>query len=213
MMSVNNLQPAALGQIIEGAADDAVSSLLTDIKSDNDDVRTAAWLRASDVGTAAVGPLAVLVAEQPMEISRAAKRGMWQIVRQSGRPGADAERAAVAAALVDLLNDSQPLELRRDVLWMLSEVGGDDCVEPVAALIASGDLREDARMTLERIPGDASLAALKSALDTVPDEFKINIAQSLRQRGVEVPGLPCQKLVPTKSTNVTPVTSEQAQQG
>ncbi len=62
------------------------TSLLADIKSDNDDVRTAAWLRASDVGIAAVGPLAVLVAEQPMEISRAAKRGIGRSFAKAGVP-------------------------------------------------------------------------------------------------------------------------------
>jgi hypothetical protein len=57
---------------------------------------------------------------------------------------------------------------------------------------------------LQRIPGDKSLAALKAGLAAAPDDFKPNIAQSLRQRGEEVPGIPCAKLVPSRKTNVKP---------
>jgi HEAT repeat protein len=204
-MSVSNLRHIAFTSITNAAAKPTVDDLLRDIQSDDDDVRTSAWLRAGDVGATAVEPLAALTAHESPEVARAAKRGLWQIVRHCGRPGAESEREAVSAALMQLLSDDRPVPLRRDVLWMLSESGGDDCVKPVAALISNGDLREDARMTLERIPGDASLAALKSALEAVPDDFKLNIAQSLRQRGVEVSGHPCAKLVPTKSTEVTPL--------
>jgi hypothetical protein len=149
--------------------------------------------------------LAALVADPDMEVARAAKRGMWRIVRHCGRPGADAEQQAVETELVALLTSGQPIELQREILWMLSEVGGDTCVETVASLISDAGLREDARLALERIPGEASLASLQAALDSVPADFELNIAQSLRQRGVEVPGLPCVKLVPTKLTDVKPL--------
>ena len=94
---------------------------------------------------------------------------------------------------------------------MLSEIGGDesgDWLSSVPALLDSllsdADLREEARMALERIPGEESLSVLKSALDSVPEDFKPNLAQSLRARGVEVKGIPCKKLVPTKQTRVKP---------
>ena len=99
----------------------------------------------------------------------------------------------------------QPVAVRREMLWMLSECAGDEAVEAAAGLLGNQELREYARMTLERIPGDQSLAALRNAMKTVPVGFKPNIAQSLRKRGVEVPGLPCQKLVPIKQTKVKPV--------
>ena len=72
-------------------------------------------------------------------------------------------------------------------------------------MLSNKELREDARMSLQRIPGRQSLAALKNGLKTAPEDFKLNIAQSLRKRGVKVPGLACVKLVPTKKTNVKPV--------
>lgn len=135
---------------------------------------------------------------QPLEVARAAKRGLWKIVRHVGRPGAAAEKNAVVAELLGLLDDTYSTAVRREVLWMLSELAGDEAVAPVARYLTDQQLREDARMVLERIPGEQSLAALKTGLEAAPNDFKIHIAQSLRARGVRVPGLPCQKLVPSK---------------
>jgi hypothetical protein len=59
-------------------------------------------------------------------------------------------------------------------------------------------------MVLERIPGEESLAALRAGIETLPEDFRLNIAQSLRKRGVHVDPkrYPCQKMVPTRKTNV-----------
>jgi hypothetical protein len=145
---------------------------------------------------------------EDIERARSAKRDLWKLVRHAGRPGADDERGSLAAMLADLLRNDPSTVVGREVLWMLSEIGGDDCVEAMAALLKHADLREDARMALERIPGEVSLAALKTGLQSAPDDFQLNIAQSLRARGVEVPGLPCVKLKPTKPTGVKPVGRE-----
>jgi hypothetical protein len=85
---------------------------------------------------------------------------------------------------------------------MLSEIAGDEAAQPLATLLTNKELREDARMALERIDGKASLAALQAALATAPEDFRPNLAQSLRRRGVEVPGVPSARLVPTKQTSV-----------
>ena len=75
-----------------------------------------------------------------------------------------------------LLADGQSLPVRRDALWMLSEICGDESVGAVAALLNNGELREDARMVLERVPGAKSLAALKAGFASAPTDFKPNIA-------------------------------------
>lgn len=178
-----------------------IDELIKRIASDDDEVRTAAWLSAGDIGAPAVEPLAGLMTDTSMEIGRAAKRGLGRIVRHCGRPGADAERQAVSSELVGLL-DKQPAGVRREMLWMLSEIGGDDCVGSIASLLTDSELREDARMALERIPGDASLDALKTAFDGAPADFKPNFAESLRCRGAEVADAPSTKLTPVKPTEV-----------
>ena len=179
--------------------------LITRIKDNDENVRADAWLNAGPFGEVAVKPLADLMSYEHAEVARAAKRALWKIVRHAGRPGADNEKQAVAAALIPLLGNDQPRHVRVETLWMLSEIAGDGAVKPVAALLANEDLREDARLVLQRIPGEESLAALKTALTTATDDFKLNLVQSLRQRGVEVPAMPCRKLTPVRQTKVKPV--------
>ncbi|MHC4756146.1 MAG: HEAT repeat domain-containing protein [Planctomycetota bacterium] len=182
--------------------------LIAKIKTGSDEVRTESWLSASEIGAAAVKPLATIMAQHELEVTRAAKRGLWKIVRHVGRPGADDEKNAAIAELISLLDDEQPVPVRQQVLQMLSEIGGDESVDPIAALLSNTKLREDARMSLERIPGRKSIAALKTALKNAHEDFKLNLAQSLRQRGVKVRGLECVKLLPTKQTNVKPIKAQ-----
>jgi HEAT repeat protein len=188
-----------------GAGKRSVNVLIGRIKDARAEVRTQAWLGAGKVGAPAIKPLAEVVTDEKLEVARAAKRALWQIVRHAGRPGAQRQKRRVETELIRFLAGDQPASVRREVLWMLSEIGGNRSVKPIAELLSDRQLREEARMALQRIPGRRSLAALQAGLEAAPDDFKLNIAQSLRQRGVEVPGLTCVKLVPTKKTSVEPI--------
>ena len=210
---MNNLKKVSLAVAATGvmsgvagaARKKAVDTLMAGIRDDNDKVRTDAWLSAGEVGAPAVEALAKVMTDENLEVARAAKRALWKIVRVVGRPGAGNERRAVVGRLVELLGDEQPIPVRREVLWMLSEIGTRRSIKPIAALLSNRELREDARMVLQRIPSRGALAALRAGFKAAPEDFKLNIAQSLRQRGVEVSGYPCVKLVPTKKTNVKPL--------
>ncbi len=179
--------------------------LIERIQSADDAVRAAARDNAGAVGAKAVLPLAKIAASGELEIARAANRAIQNIVYHAGRPGAAAEAKAVAAELLKLLGDSQPSQLRRDVLWMAWQIAGEEAVEPVAALLANKELGEDARMALERLPGDKATAALQAALATAGEAAKPALAHSLRVRGVETPGAADLRLKPTKKTSVQPV--------
>jgi hypothetical protein len=176
-----------------------LESLLQKIQSNDPNARTEGWLSAGEVGAPALKPLAALAFKGELEVGRAAQRAMWKIVRHVGHPAAAADqKQAAIAELADLLANEQPLAARREVLWMLSEIAGDDCVDRIAAILNETELREDARMVLDRIPGQKSLDALQAALARTADDFRHNLAQSLRHRGVDVPDIPCRKLVPTR---------------
>ena len=212
-MSMNNpkkvsLAIAAAG-MMSGVADaarrKAVSKLMAGIRDDDAKVRTKAWQNAGEVGAIAVKPLAKIMSSGELEVARAAKRGLWKIVRHAGRPGSGGMKTVVINRLVELLDDEQPVPVRREVLWMLSEIGNRQSIKPIAALLSDRELREDARMVLQRIPNKTALAALRAGLKAAPDNFKLNIAQSLRQRGVKVRRPECVKLIPTKKTNVKPL--------
>jgi len=212
-MSMNNSKKVSLAAAATGAMagtagaarNKAVAKLIAGIRDDDDKVRAEAWLGAGKVGAAAVKPLARVMSNKELEVARAAKRGLWKIVRHVGRPGAGNKKRAVVGKLIELLGEEQPVPVRREVLWMLSEIGDRKSIKPIAALLSNGDLREDARMVLQRIPSKSAVGALRAGLKAAPEDFKLNIAQSLRQRGAKVRGYPCVKLVPTKKTNVKPL--------
>ena len=180
----------------------AVTDLIAKIRDKDPKVRAEVRDNAGKVGAPAVKLLAEVMTDPDFEVAREAERALWKIVRYAGRPKADGERKAVVAELIPLLGDSRPVRVKREAMWMLSEIAGDEAVAPVSAQLSDKELREDARMVLERLPGEKSLAALQTALKTVPEEFRINVAESLRARGVKGLGLPSQKLVPTRKTNV-----------
>ena len=182
-----------------------LAKLIESIQSEDDAIRAAARDNAGTVGAEAVAPLAKIAAGEETEIARAANKAMQNIVYSAGRPGAEAQANAVAGELFKLLGDSQPLQLRRDVLWMIWQIAGEEAVETVAPLLSHTELHEDARMTLEKLPGDKATAALKAALEAADAAAKPALAHSLRQRGVDVPGVPDLRLVPTKNTSVQPV--------
>lgn len=192
----------AISATAAAEANPALEELLAALKSEDEVKRTDAWVSAGPVGASAVEPLADLMLETQAEVARAAKRALWQVTRYSGRPGGESEKTAVVAALLAVLAGERPDPVKREALWMLSEIGGGECAAPMAALLSNAELREDARMCIERIPGQASLDALKAAMESVPQDFKVNVAESLRKRGVEVPEFPSVKLTPTRATSI-----------
>ena len=184
---------------------DPVEDLVARIKSPDDKIRGPAWQGAASAGAAAIKPLAVVMSDSDFEVARSAKRAVWLIVRHAGRPGAGDERKAVQAALLVVgCQKGQPAPVRKEALWMLSEIGDAEVVEPMALLLADAELREDARCALMRLPGPQVTEAFDRAFRAAPEEFKPALAESLRLRGRTVSGYPSAKLVPVKQTSLSP---------
>ena len=185
-----------------------LDDLIAAIKSDDVKVRSDAVQQAGQAGAAAVGPLAKVITHDDLEVGRAAKRALWVLVRHVGRPGTGKQKRDVVAELCDLLGNNQPDAVRREVLWMLSEIGGDEAVatiREIPGILENEAILEDARCAVERIPTSAAIWALEDGLEAAPEDAKPALAASLRVRGVNVSGYPSQKLVPTKQTQVKPV--------
>jgi HEAT repeat protein len=180
---------------------DSVGEFIEKIKSKEDRVRGPAWQHAETMGAPAVQPLAGLMVDQDFEIAQAARRALYRIVRHAGRPGAKAEAKAVVAAVIPMLRSAQAL-VRKDAAWMLSEIAGDEAIEPMAALLSDAEVREDVRCALMRFPGRKATSAFKAAFAAAPEEFKGALADTLRERGVKVQGYPSQKVVPSRKTEV-----------
>jgi HEAT repeat protein len=184
-------------------SDADIQDLIERIASPDDVISGAAWQSAGPYGAAAVHPLAVLMADADFELARKGKRALYLVVRHAGRPACAKERRAVERELIAVLGSS-PTRVRREVVWMLSEIGSARAVGPMAALLTDQALREDARCALTRHPAPGAVKALKSAFATAPEDFKPALAESLRVRGVKVEGYPSRKLVPTAQTTLVP---------
>jgi len=194
---------AAMATVLPGAGQsvETAGDLVERIKSQDDKIRGPAWQSAEVAGAPAVKPLAEVMMDPDFEVARAAKRGLYRIVRHAGRPGAKGEAKAVTMELVALLQ-SAPAPVRREALWLLSEIAGDEAIAPMAVLLADAEVREAARGSLMRFDGRKATAALKSAFAGASEEFKPALAESLRERGVKVNGYPSQKRVPCRKTTV-----------
>jgi HEAT repeat protein len=175
--------------------------LISGLKSTNEVDSAAACEKAPEYGASGVRPLGYTMADANFEVARRAKRALYKIVRHVGRPGAAAEAAPVETKLIGLLN-KLTAQIRRDVLWMLSEIATARSVAPIAALLTDNELREDARCVLTRLPYPQATAALKSAFDAAPEDFKYALAESLRLKGETMEGYGTKKMIPTKKTEV-----------
>jgi HEAT repeat protein len=186
--------------IVRAAGAVSVADMIAKIKIPDDAVRGPAWQSAGQFGAEAVKPLTAVMSDANFETARCAKRALWKIVHTSGRPGNKKGVRALDRELISVLPDS-PAPVQREIVWMLSEIGGDDAVKPIAVLLEEAEVRDDARCALTRLPGKKSLAALQSALATAPEEFKFALAESLRARGVKVDGYPSRKMIPKENTD------------
>lgn len=184
----------------------SVAEWIAKVKSRDEAVRGPAWQSAVQYGVAAVDLLNEAMADADFEVARCAKKALWLIVRHSGRPKADTERKAVVKKLTSLLSQNN-VSVLRDVLWMLSEIGDDSCLDSIGRFLTHKELREDARCVLDRIPGAKATKILSAAFKTSPEDFRPNLAHSLRLRGEKISGYPSQKLVPTKKSSVSPAGS------
>ena len=140
---------------------------------------------AGPLGPEAVKPLADLMKLDDRTKGRAAKLSLQAVVHTAAAPGNEAQKKAVAVELLKIASiASYPRIVRSDLLYWLGLVGGPDEVPGLAKLLNDRIIREDARMALERIPGDESLQVLKKAATSGPTDFRKNFAQSLHNRAL-----------------------------
>jgi len=103
----------------------------------------------------------------------------------AGRPGAEAERAAMSAVILPKLGPGTPEEARVWLLRQLQYIGRAEAVPAVAPLLADKSLRirECARRTLQEIPGEEAVSALRTALPkATTSEWRVALINALAQR-------------------------------
>ncbi len=157
---------------------------LSDLQSDNADVRFAAWRRAGDVNPSVIPELGKLAASGQPGVAKAAHEALNTMVHAVGREDS-ARRAEVVAALLDLTGGSSPIPVRTQAFRLLSLVAGDDAVVRIAKSVQEPTVREEAVFCLERLPGSAATKALMAAYRESKDDFKPRLLEALGHRRAE----------------------------
>lgn len=174
-----------LGVATARAASEAeLNDFIGKIKSDQGSVRVEAIMKAGSMGADAVVPLGKTASGDNRDAAIAAQTALKHLAAYSGRPGAAAEQKSVAHYLTFLLDKEYSKVTRCLAVELLSWTGDDAVVPQVAALLtdSDADLRDEARRSLQAIPGQASLKALIDGMSKAEGRLKLAIIISLGQR-------------------------------
>ena len=123
-----------------------------------------------------------------------AQKAIEVMAMNAARPGAEAERAAVAKALAAKLGPATPQLARVWLLRQLQLMGRAEVVPAIAALLDDKDalVRESARRALQYIPAEEAAAALRGALDrAAAPEWRVAVINALggRKDATSVPAI------------------------
>ena len=108
-----------------------------------------------------------------------ARYAMSALVLHAGRPGGEADRAALAKGLCDALAGDADTEIKSFYICRLQEVGHDESVSTLAPLLANDKLGLYASAALERIATPAAAEALVKALPNSSGTRRIALIKSL----------------------------------
>ncbi|MEO7145909.1 MAG: hypothetical protein ABI165_20640 [Bryobacteraceae bacterium] len=160
----------------------ASDKFLADIGNHDVEVRYAAWRAAGSEDPEVIAPLGKLMGADDPGVRNAATQALKTIVDSVGKQPVGEKRAAVIQQFIALTANGHPAWVRTIALRDLSLIGGDETVPAAAKLLTDADLQEEAVFCLERIPGDASIAALIAAYPHVGDSFKPRVLAAFGHR-------------------------------
>lgn len=160
-----------------------LNRFLSELQSQDLEVRQRAWQSAGQFGAPAVEPIGKLLGSPDKGIARAAGFALEKIAHDAARPGSR-DRRAVTNELLKLARAAHPLSTRRQALIWVGFTAERDSVPELAKLLSDVDVREDVRTALERIPGSESLKALQAAAKSADSSFKQALEQSIQNRAL-----------------------------
>jgi len=125
-----------------------------------------------------------------------------RICWRAARPGAQAERTAIAQTIATRLKANLPKLARIWLIRQLEHIGRDEAVAALAADLANADprVRECARRALQRNPSPKAAESLRNALaEAKTPEWRVALINALAHRNAAVPAL----ITQAKSPNDT----------
>jgi len=155
------------------------AQFLADIRSENADVRFAAWRAAGDQEADVIAELGKLAAGHDPGVAKAATEALTTLVHSVGKDTASAKRPLLVKELLELAASSSSLRVRFQAYRLLSLIAGENDVPAIAKSIQQAEVQEEVAFCLERIPGNASMKALLAAYPNAANAFKPRILAAL----------------------------------
>ena len=149
---------------------------IDDVRSNDAEARFAAWRAAGEQDPENIPELAKLANSTEAPVAKAAREAITTMVHSVGKEPSSPTRQAIITQLLSVPNGQ--------TLRLLSLIGGDESVAPVAKLLKDPALREEAIFCIERIPGTVSEKTMIAAYAAAPDDFKPRILAALGHRGL-----------------------------
>ena len=163
-------------------APESVDELVEMLASDDGAVRLEARNHAADFGPEAVGPVTGLFDHDNRNVYIAAKWSLRNMAHHSARPDAEeAEQAAMAEALAELLDEDQPERVVHEALYLLGLCGTADQVPAIAEWLNDPATVDAAAAALIRIPGDAGLEAMLDAVEDAEGDVAVSLIHAIAQ--------------------------------
>ena len=163
-----------------------LGAFLDGIRSPDHGVRMKARLSAPGHGASAVAELGKILVGPDREPSITASHALTLIVHHAGRPDAEKERGPVLRELGKLVEGSSNSYLRREALWLMGFIGGDEGSVKVAEKCLWDEdehVAEIARLVLERMPGRFAHHAVMAAIGKADEELRADLLFTLAKRG------------------------------
>jgi len=138
----------------------------------------------SDFSKTLDGLLPGLASSSPGDLARA-DQSLERLCHSAARPGAEAERRALAAALAAKLGSDLSPRVKELFVRQLQVIGKEESVAPLAALLTETTpehLRDAARRALEANPAPQSVRAIRKAYAAASGSFRAALIQSLGMR-------------------------------
>jgi HEAT repeat protein len=150
------------------------AEFLATIASENIEARFAAWRAAGQMDPDVAPDLLKLSASDKPGVAKAAAEALTTMTHSVGKDPAHPKRAGLVQALL-----AQPSALS---FRLLSLIGQEAAVPTIAKSLVNAELFEEVVYCLERIPGQAPLAALVAAYPTAAEANKPRILAALGHR-------------------------------
>lgn len=161
---------------------EAIRALLVRLQDQDPAARMRAAQEAGPIGYIAIPSLQPLLSNQNPGVRKATEEALSRIVHHAARPGAAKEAENVNFQLTQWILHGRSLRAQIIATRMLQYTGTEKNVPLLSNMLSIPQVRDEALLTLERIPGRASTRAMERALGKASEEFRPNIEAALRRR-------------------------------